>query len=231
MIVGSLAGAVWAVGVRWTGLAAGMNIIVISLIANYLADGVAKLLTARVVGDPDAYGVVVTRPVPADSMLPLVALQGGLRAGFVVALVVAVAAVIMLDRAVWGHRLRMFGLNPDFAALAGTEPHRYSHRVAAVGGALCGLAGALEVLSVFGRYLDGPLGGAASPAWLGVMLAVLVPRSAVLLVPGAVLLAMLQTGFTSVQRDVGVAGSLGILIQAAVLLSVAFASRARAAAR
>ena len=228
LLVGALAGTVWAAGVAWTTSLTGVAIVVVSLIAANLADGLAKLITTRVVQDPAVKSVVETRAVPEDAMLPILQSESQLRAGIVVALVVTAAVTWWSFRTTAGHRLHMFGANPEFAALAGTPPDAYRRRLTMTGGALSGLAGGLAVFDVYGRYVDGTLGGASSPAWLGVTVAIMTPR-AILLLPVAFLLAMMQTGFEGTQRDLGIGGSLGMLIQALLLVLAALARRTPAA--
>lgn len=221
LAAGALAGAAWAYGVGALALATGIALIIVSLVANYLADGISQLLTSTILQDPSSLGVYQTRPVPPDAELPILVSRTSLHAGVLIALAVWLLACIALGLTVWGHRLRLFGLNPRFAALAGTSPQAFSRGTLAIGGSACGLAGAIEVVGFFGYYQDGTLGGASSPAWMGLTLAVLVPASAVALLPGAILLAGLQTGFAGVQRSVGVTGELALVVQALILIGVA----------
>src|SRR5690606_40431447 len=45
-----------------------------------------------------------------------------------------------------GHRLRLYGHNPDFAAASGTSRRRYEMHIALAAGAVSGLAGGIQVL-------------------------------------------------------------------------------------
>jgi general nucleoside transport system permease protein len=229
LLAGALGGMAWAAGVAWTTSLTGAAIVVVSLISANLAAGVAQLLTARVFQDPGVSGIVETRAVPGGAMLPLLEPESQLRADVLVALVVVVATTWWGARTASGHRLRMFGGNPEFAALAGTPPDSYRRRLTMVGGAICGLAGGLAIFGEYGRFLAGTLGGNSSPAWLGITMAVLTSRFLFLL-PAAFLLAAMETGFEGTQRDLGIGGSLGIVIQALLLGLAALSRRTPSAA-
>jgi general nucleoside transport system permease protein len=225
LAAGMLAGGLWAHGIARFVALTGVELVIASLVANYLADGVARLLTSTVFRDKSAYGFIATRALSPSRSLPQLVPGTGLNAGAFVALAVFAAAAWVLARTAAGHRLRLFGKRPAFAALSGTRPDRYRRRVLTLGGAICGLAGAVEVLGVLGRYLEGSLGGTDSVAWTGLTLAILVPAGIVALLPGALLLAAVATGVAGVQRELGVGAGLAMVIEATILLAVAFAGR------
>jgi general nucleoside transport system permease protein len=222
---GMLVGGAWANLVARFVAATDIELVIASLVANYLADGTAKLLVTNAFRDHSAFGFVATKQLNSSERLPELITGTGLHAGAFLALAAFVAAAWAIPRTAPGHRLRLFGRQPAFAALAGTRPQRYRRRVLSLSGMLCGLAGAMQVVGVFGRYLDGSLGGPDSVAWTGLTLAIMVPAGIVALLPGAVLLAAVQTGVAGVQRDLGVAIGLATVIQATILVAVAFSSR------
>ncbi|GAA5061442.1 simple sugar transport system permease protein [Thermocatellispora tengchongensis] len=235
LAVSVAAGALWAAAVAGASRLAAVDVLVISLIMNYLADGLATLLTTRVFRDPAALGVVETRLVPAR--LPLLIEQSSFHAGALLAAAVCVGYWWVLNQTRAGHRLRLYGHNPRFAAASGTPPRRYEMRVTLVAGAVSGLAGGIQVLGVFLRYIDGSIGGSGSAAWTGLILAILAPLGSLVLIPGALFLACLQTGLLGVERMVGVSSRLSLVIQAVVMIAVAYgrgralrAQRARAGA-
>jgi general nucleoside transport system permease protein len=220
-----LASALWANAVARFVAGTGVALVIASLVANYLADGVARLLVSTAFRDEQAYGFIATRELAPGERLPELLTGTGLHLGAVLVLAVFAAAAWVFTRTAAGHRLRLFGKRPAFAALSGTRPDRYRRRVLTLSGALCGLAGGIEVLGVLGRYLDGSLGGPSSVAWTGLTLAILVPTGILALLPGALLLASLDTGIAGVQREIGVGAGLGMVIQATILLAVAFSGR------
>ncbi|MFC7546761.1 ABC transporter permease [Plantactinospora sp. GCM10030261] len=220
LAVSAAVGAVWAGLIAAGAVLAALDILVLSLIMNYLADGLATLLTTRVFRDPTALGIIETRLVPAR--LPLLVPQSSFHAGVLLAAVACLAYWWVMNQSRAGHRLRLYGQNPKFAAASGTPRRGYELRVTVMTGALCGLAGGVQVLGVFLRYIDGTVGGSASYAWTGVILAILVPTGTLLLLPGALFLASLQTGLLGVERAVGVSSRLSLVVQAVVMIAVAY---------
>jgi simple sugar transport system permease protein len=229
-VVAALAGAMiasaaWANGIARFVAVTGVELVIASLVANYLADGVAKLLVSTVFRDDRAYGFIATQQLGAGARLPTLLPGTALDAGAPIALAAFAVAAWALTYTTAGHRLRLFGKRPAFATLSGTRPDRYRRRVLTLGGALCGLAGGIEVVGVLGRYLDGALGGPGSAAWTGLTLAILVPSGILMLLPGALLLAGVDTGVAGIQLDLGVGAGLATVIQATILVAVAFSGR------
>jgi ABC-type uncharacterized transport system permease subunit len=225
MLAGILAGAVWAYGIARFVQLSRVELIVASLVANYLADGIAKLLVSTVFRDKSSYGYLATKQIPMASRLPHIISGTGINAGVVVAFLAVVFAAWAISRTVAGHRLLLFGKSPGFAALSGTPVDAYRRRVLTTSGAICGLAGAIQVSGLFGRYLDGSLGGPESVAWTGLTLAIMVPSGVLALIPGGLVLASLQTGVAGIQRSLGIAAGLAVVLQATILLAVAVSSR------
>jgi len=225
LAAGMLASGLWAQAIAHFVAATGVELVIASLVANYLAEGLARLLVRTVLRDEHESGFVATPPLGSAERLPELLPGTGLQLGAPLALALFAIAAWTVARTAAGHRLRLFGRAPSFATLAGTRPQRYRRRVLTLGGALCGLAGAIAVLGDLGRYLDGSLGGASSVAWTGLTLAILVPSGIVALLPGALLLAAIDTGIAGVQRDVGVGVGLAMVIQATILLAVALSGR------
>jgi ABC-type uncharacterized transport system permease subunit len=225
MLAGAVGGAAWSALVGRLAAIAGIELVVLSLVANFLADSIARYLTSTVLLDPDAFSVVRTRPVPEEAWLPTLLPRTGLHAGILIAIGVALLTWLVLTRTAVGHKLTMFGKNPRAAALAGVDSSRFQLRVLAASGAICGLAGAIEVLGVYHGYQDSTLGGANSIAWTGLTAAILVPVGALALLPVSALLAALSTGFAGIQRDLGIPTGLGILMAGVVIIAAAFAVR------
>ena len=178
---GAATGGLWSLMVARVSAATGMQLVVLSLIANYLAEGLGRLATRTLFQDPKAYSLIATRLVPEDAWLATLLPRTSLHAGIIIALLAFAAMGVVLLRNSIGHRVTMFGYNPIAAALAGVRVTRFQSGILSVTGAICGAAGAIEVLGTFHRYQDASLGGPNSIAWTGVI--------AVILVPGRVLAA------------------------------------------
>jgi ABC-type uncharacterized transport system permease subunit len=225
VLAGAAAGALWSWSVGRLAAITRLELVVLSLMANYLADGLARLLTRTLFQDPVAYSVIATRPVPPKAWLPTLLPHTSLHAGIVLAIAAVPVTWVVLTRMVVGHRLVTFGRNPTAAALAGVDARRFQARVLTLTGAVCGAAGAVEVLGVYHRYQDATLGGPNSIAWTGLTAAILVPAGVLALVPVSALLAALVTGFGGIQRDLGIPTGLGTLLAGVIVVAAAFAIR------
>jgi general nucleoside transport system permease protein len=222
---GAALGALWSLLVSELSQRFAVELVVLSLIANYLADGVARLATKTLFQDPAQFSVIATRLAPARAWLPLLTFQTSLNAGIFIAVAAAAAVWWLVRRTTFGHRVTMFGANPVAAALSGTDPAGFRRRLLALTGSVCGLAGAVEVLGVFHQYQDGALGGTNSLAWSGLTAALVAGSSVIALLPASVLLACMTTGFAGIQLDLGIDPGLGILLQGLIILTAAFAGR------
>lgn len=99
----------------------------------------------------------------ANSMSPIVAPQARLgslappsqlSAGFIIALLLAVAFWFVMSRTTLGYRLDLAGSSPRFAAASGIDLRRIILLAIVVAGCIGGLAGAIQVLGVNGRFID-----------------------------------------------------------------------------
>lgn len=147
-----LAGA--GTGAAWTLLPAilrarfGTNEIVTSLMMSFVGINLANLLVRDLFQDGSA-PTPQTRLLDLEDMLPR--LPGSdVHAGLVVAAALALALHVVLARTGFGLRLTVLGLNPRAARHLGLEPERLVVTAFLASGALIGLAGAVEILGVWG---------------------------------------------------------------------------------
>jgi general nucleoside transport system permease protein len=215
-------GTAWSALVYFGGRALGVTIIIMSLLANYVAEGLAAWASAHPFRDPSGEGLAMTRQARAQlpAVLPGIALNLG-----VAALIAVVPFWWIWTHGRIGQRQRLLGLNRTFAEFAGTPVLRSEGLAVMTGGALCGFAGAIQVLGVSGRYIDGSVGGTQSAAWIGVTLAILVARGTWLLLLVSLLLASTQIGLLGMQQAVSVSNGMQTLIIGVVLCTVALMRR------
>lgn len=154
VLAGVLAGVVWA------GIAAllmgrfRVNEILSTVLLNFVAFQVVDYAATEVWADPAA-GVAATRPIGEGAVLPTLGGPPGVHAGLLLAAVVSLATIVVTRRTAAGFELRAAGLNPRAAAVNGVRVGRIAVVALIVGGALGGLAGALEVTGVHGRAIEG----------------------------------------------------------------------------
>jgi simple sugar transport system permease protein len=154
-----------AVGGSWALIAAvlnvtrNVNIVVATIMLNYIAVGLVSFLLAEVFRDEERGGLVAqTKVMPESARLPslnsLLELVGfdfapGVRLfGFLpFAIVLGILYHILLNRSLFGYELRLSGLNPDAALSAGVNPKRMVLITMFMSGAVAGMIGLPYLLS------------------------------------------------------------------------------------
>ena len=146
-LAGAAAGAVWAgiAGVLRSTLNA--NESVTTLLLNFIANDIMLYLIYQPWKDPNGSGQPQSKPLNHHAVLPKL-FGSSLNLGLIVAAVVAVGVWYLLQRTGWGFALRVVGGNPEAARRAGLPVKPLLISSMAVGGALAGLGGALNLAGV-----------------------------------------------------------------------------------
>ncbi|HYE82708.1 MAG TPA: ABC transporter permease [Clostridia bacterium] len=194
-----LVGAVWAsipgaLKAQW-----GVNEVCVTILMNY----VATFITSYLVNGPFSAktGVPQTPAVAAGVKLTQFMKPSQAHTG----LFVAVAAVIfiywLMSSSTIGYKFTSVGLNPFHAQYTGIDPKRTMIGAMLLSGAVGGMAGCIEVLGVYGYFLDNFSSGIAFDG----MLAALIVKSDIKTVPFmAFFLAVLKSGALGMERYTGV---------------------------
>ncbi|MEJ2086614.1 MAG: ABC transporter permease, partial [Acidobacteriota bacterium] len=193
-----------------------------TLLMNYPARLVASYLVSGPLRDV-ASGLPQTNLIPTDARLPALA-SGRVHLGLPIVVGLALALFWLFRRTVVGYRMRMVGLNPRFANYGGIEVDKLGRRVMLASGALAGVIGAVQVLAVHFRFIDGAL---TKPlyAWTGLMVALLARSRPLAILAMGFFFAAIQTGGFGMERAVEVPRELSQVIQALIILFVAVGAR------
>jgi ABC-type uncharacterized transport system permease subunit len=193
-------------GVVWAGIAAllmgrfGVNEILSTVLLNFVSFQVLDYAATEVWSDPAA-GVAATRGIGEGAQLPTLGGPPGVHAGIVLAALVALATIVVI--------------NPRAAGINGIRVERIAVLALIVGGALGGLAGALEVAGVHDRAIEGMQ---SNFLLLGIIIG-LIARGSALWVPVVAFgIAILEVGASSMQRTVGVPAEMVLIIEALILI-------------
>lgn len=152
LVCGTLAGALWGALPGYLKAATGANEIVTTIMLNFLAIYFNSFITLKVLNAGS--GFPGTEPVPLENRIPV--LWKGMEYahwGFVIAIIVAIGTYLLLWRTSWGYELRVTGLSQATAKYAGFPIKRNIVLTMALCGAFSGLAGAMEVLAVYGKMI------------------------------------------------------------------------------
>jgi len=212
----------------------GVHEVVTTIMVNFVATSLALYAVSPVGPFVSATQPSATEKIPRGARLPVIWDGTRLHAGLIIALVAAVGLWWLLYRTPLGFRIRLMGSNPGAARASGVSVERITIATLLISGGLGGLAGAVQVLGVYGRFFDAFSAGYGFDAIAVALLAALSPFA---LVISAFFFAMLDSGAVQMQAVAGISREMvGVVsglvvafvaIQPAVLQLVSLAQAAR----
>ncbi len=154
VIASALAGALYAFlpglfKARW-----GTNEIVTTLMFNFIATHLVAYLLANQLQDPTA-NYNVSPVVRSSARLPEVLSPSPLHAGIFIALLAAILVYLFLEGSVFGYKLRLSGINPDFSRYGGMNRELIIIGAITLSGALAGLGGGIRIIGAQGKLTEG----------------------------------------------------------------------------
>lgn len=209
-------------GLAWAALAAALHLarrvheVLITLLMNFIALLMVGEALRDGLGEAGA-GFPQSPLLPRAVWLPRLLPPTSLNAGVLIAVAVAVLASLLLWRTTFGFAIRATGASRRAAAYAGFSVPGVVFGVMCLGGATAGLAGAVQVMGVQYRLIEGYSTGFG---FVSVAIALFGGLDPVLLIPASVFFGFLETGMASMQRQVGVPASLVAVIEGLVMLTV-----------
>ena len=211
LIIGALAGGLWALIPGILKVYRGQNEMIISIMLNYVATlfmGVVYTNWLREGSVPQ------TMSVPDATKLSRLF---GLRAttAFVIAIAVGLLVFYFLFYTSKGFQLRAVGLNMTAAEFNGFAVKRYILFSFVVSGVIAGLGGSAELLGTQYRLINGFASGYGFDGVAMALIAQLHPLATILV---AIFFAALRVGSTTMQAATGVPTSVSDIIQALVIV-------------
>jgi len=222
LIVGALAGALWASIAGWLRAATGAHEVITTIMLNLIAMRLVDYLLRHPFIQKEGRADPISKNVLPSAELPhlLDWIDPALRlhAGFILVLLAVVFVWWLLFRTTTGFEFRAAGLNPDAARYAGMRSGLIIVLVMALAGALAGLAGANQVLGVLGRASPNFSGGVGFDAIAVALLGRSHPLGVLL---AGLLFGALQAGGRQMQVSAGVSLDLIAIIQALIIIFIA----------
>lgn len=224
-IVGALAGGAWGFVPGILKERLGVNEILTTVMMNAIAVQLMNFLLRGPMLDPAQ--VTAGTNIPQSAALPqsvwLMRLvpRTLFHAGFFGAVVLAFLVAVLLWRTTFGYRIRAVGLSPAAARYAGMPVGRVAVLSMMLSGAFCGLAGAIEIIGVHHRVVEGFSG---NYGFNGIVVALFSGLHPVAAIPAAILFGGLQVGADQMQRSVQVPSALIVALNGLVVLIVVSSS-------
>ncbi len=216
LIAGMLAGGLWGLIPALLKTRFEAHEVITTMMLSY----VAQFLTSYLVNYPfKAPGwVSQTVRLPASAELARILPPTQLSAGIYIAVALVAVIWFLLKRTILGYELRAIGFNPTAAENAGIRINRGVIISLVISGAIAGLGGAVEIMGVHKRFIDGFSPGYG---WDGLAVALVGGLNPVGSMLASILFGALRSGGMIMARSTGVPLDINILIQGLVILFVA----------
>jgi ABC-type uncharacterized transport system permease subunit len=215
ILAGVAAGAVWAGIAAWLMQAYRVNEILSTVLLNFVSFEILDYVASVVWSDPGAGGAV-TLPIGAGAEMPTLG-RPPMHLGVILVALLAAAAAVLAKRSVAGFELSAVGLNERASRLHGIRTGRVAVLSMVVAGAIGGLAGAIEVVGVHQRMLEGIQ---SNFLLLGIIIG-LMARGSLTAVPFVAFgIAVLEVGAGSMQRVSGVPVEIVLILEGLILLFI-----------
>jgi len=212
MILGFLAGGLWAVIASLPRIYLGINEIITTMMFNFIAGFWVSYIVQGPWRDPILVAFPFTAQFDKAAWLPRY-FGTRIHLGLGMALVAAVVITILIYKSKWGYELRVIGGSLKAANYSGINVKKSLLLAMLLSGGMAGLAGMAEVSGILHRLQEGIAAGAGFSAFILVALAGGNPFG--IIVTG-LLLGALLTGGTSAQT-MGVPPQIADILQGLIL--------------
>lgn len=218
LAAGMVAGALWVLIPALLKAFRGVHEVVTTIMMNYIAINISAYAVTTDGPFASKTQPSATEKVPLDAHLAVVAPGTRLHAGLFIAIALIVVLMWVLYRTPAGFRLRLLGANPRAAGATGISLRRTTVTVMLASGAVAGLAGAVQVLGVYGRYFDGFSPGYGYSA---IAVALLGALSPVGIAAAALFFGTLDAGAVQLQAVAGISREMVSVVSGLVVAFVA----------
>jgi simple sugar transport system permease protein len=216
ILAAALGGALWAAIPALLRVYLNVNELVICLMLNPTALLLTGYVSTRVLKAP---GPTNKLPDIADAArLTNYSIFSQLNTGIFIAIACCIVVAIFNRMTVRGYEWKLIGLNPRFAHYGGINVRRNVIGVMLLSGAIGGLAGAEQVLGVYGAFYDN-----FSPGYGfdGIAVAMLANSNPLGVIVAAFLFGALNSGSSVLQMQMGISKYLVQVLQFIIVLILA----------
>jgi simple sugar transport system permease protein len=216
LIMGVLFGAFWAFIAAWLLYRFNINEILSTVLLNFVSFQALDYVATAIWRDPFA-GHPTTTPIGAGGELPLLVTSPPLHSGLLIAILVSIAVFIYTDRTSAGYELVATGANPKAAKVYGINVRILFSLSLVLGGAVAGLAGAIEVAGVHQRLIEGLQ---SNFLMLGIIIGLVSKGNHAVIPFVAFFIAVLEVGASAMQRTLAIPVEMVFIVEALILIFV-----------
>jgi simple sugar transport system permease protein len=215
-LIGSLvAGALWALVAGVLKAYMGVNEVITTIMMNVLAFRLLQWVLRGPLKNPLSEAWPMSPPLKPH--LPELVPGTTFNIGFPLALLVAILTQFILYKTTIGYKIRITGANVDAALYGGINVKNIVILAFMYSGALCGLAGAVDILGVFHFLYEGISIGLG---YTSVVVALVGRSVPVLIIPASLMFGCIYNGFTHLQSALGVSYTLSKAIEGVIYLVI-----------
>jgi simple sugar transport system permease protein len=216
LLAGVLFGALWMLVPAWLLYRFNINEILTTVLMNFVAFETIDYVATKIWPDLAA-GHPTTVPIGAGGDLPMLISNPPLHSGLILAIIVAVGVTIYIGRTSAGYDLIATGANPRASKVFGIKVSRMFFMSLMLGGAVAGLAGAIEVAGVHHRLIEGLQ---SNFLLLGIVIGLIAKGNNGAVPFVAFFIAVLEVGASAMQRTLQIPGEMVLIVEALILLFV-----------
>ena len=220
---GLLAGGLWGFIPGWLRVYRGSHEVIITIMMNFIAAGLASWFTLRVIPNPDSQNPE-TAKVASQFMFKdydLIARyfpDTPVSAALGFAIVIAILMWVFLWKTTWGFELRAVGSNPDAAHRAGISEKRARILAMTGAGMLAGFVALSEVIGSAGNYR---VGFSPDYGFIGIAVALLAGNNPLGIIATGFLMGALHKGASDLDFETAtITRDFSRIIQAFIILAV-----------
>ncbi len=227
MVGGVIAGAFWGGIAGVLKAKAGTNEVISTLLLSFIAVWILywTIQSESLLRRPMTSSSTLPEslPVPLSTELPLLtgSYANPITIGIVIAGVLGLIVAIVLNRSVFGFRLRAVGLNPIAAARAGIRDGRVAISALAIAGAFGGLAGSMMLL---GEQHVLKAGFSSGYGFDGLVVGLLARGSVIGVFAGALLFGFMRSAGITMEMLAGIPSALVDVVQGVIVVAIAGAA-------
>ena len=215
VIAGSIGGALWGLIPAFLKIRKDMNVIISTLMLNYIATLFVQYLARGPLQEPGGY---LPRTAKLGAIAKMPQLFGTrLHVGCMIALLMVPIVYFIFSSTPIGFKMRAVGSNPGVARYAGFNVNMTILFALVFSGALAGIAGTIEISTSFLRLQNSI---SLNYGFNGVLIALLGKLNAFGVLIASIFFAALTIGVENLNVVIGLPVSLADAIQALVVLSV-----------
>lgn len=212
---GFICGGVWALIAAMLKAKLGISEIIVTIMLNYIGINILGIAVRTFLMDPQG-SIPQSEKLDASVTLFRFLKPTRLHTGFLLAVATVFIIWFIMEKTTMGYEIKVVGFNQRAAQCNGISVVKNVVISACLSGGLAGIAGAVEVLGVQRKLLEGISGECGYTA---VLIALLAGNNPGTVLVTAILFAGLEVGTNSMQRQMGVPSAIvDILIGLMVLL-------------